>query len=378
MNLHERTVKLLRGIEYGGPFDTCPYCSVYSNKMHASNCQLAALLSEHEKAAQPERMSTGQEAAYKMIDQYLRNNLGDNDYREYQEALDVVLGEKLSPTLSESHLDDDSGEGPFALYDAVLDARKRAQPEAKEVQAEPVAGDTKQPKYNYCEKHGVWPCAECGTSHYKGCNCDICVPKPVYDPQAQQATESTSFQNRVDPWLQKCFCKVIAADTVERNHRFIEEALELVQACGMPKTDAHSLVEYVYGRPCGELSQEVGGVMVTLAALCIARGTDMHADAEKELARIWTKVDVIRAKQAAKPRGSALPEAPRHAQQVKQLRELVAKVLESYPSFEWDDDGRAHCACCGAIGEADKAWEHKADCPRAELESAIAVMEGEA
>lgn len=34
-----------------------------------------------------------------------------------------------------------------------------------------------KPKYDYCEKHRKWPCAECGTSHYEGCDCPICVPR---------------------------------------------------------------------------------------------------------------------------------------------------------------------------------------------------------
>jgi hypothetical protein len=45
--------------------------------------------------------------------------------------------------------------------------------------------------------------------------------------------------------------------------------------------------------------------MVTLAALCLANGFDMHAE-ETELARVWTKVEQIRAKQAAKPKHSPL------------------------------------------------------------------------
>lgn len=115
------------------------------------------------------------------------------------------------------------------------------------------------------------------------------------------------FQSRVRPWLQACFGAEIAADKVERNHRFLEEALELVQATGCTQSEAHQLVDYVFGRPVGEPSQEVGGVMVTLAALCLAHELDMHADAETELARIWTKVEAIRAKQAAKPKHSPLP-----------------------------------------------------------------------
>lgn len=124
------------------------------------------------------------------------------------------------------------------------------------------------------------------------------------------AANALPFQHRVQPWMMECFGPVISADTQERNHRFLEEALELVQACGATRSEAHHLVDYVYGRPVGEPSQEVGGVMVTLAALCLAQKMDMHAAGEVELARIWTKVDKIRAKQAAKPKHSPLPEAP--------------------------------------------------------------------
>lgn len=116
-----------------------------------------------------------------------------------------------------------------------------------------------------------------------------------------------TFQDRVAPWMQACFGPEISADSVERNHRFIEEALELVQAGGCTRSEAHQLVDYVFDRPAGELDQEVGGVMITLAALCLAHNTDMHSAAETELARVWDKIDTIRAKQAAKPKHTPLP-----------------------------------------------------------------------
>lgn len=116
-----------------------------------------------------------------------------------------------------------------------------------------------------------------------------------------------SLQARVEPWLMQCFGEMIAGDREERNHRFLEEALELVQALGATAAEAHQLVDYVFGRAVGEPGQEVGGVMVTLAALCLANDLDMHRLAETELARIWTKVDAIRAKQASKPQFGPLP-----------------------------------------------------------------------
>mgnify|MGYP007027781017 CR=1 FL=1 len=121
---------------------------------------------------------------------------------------------------------------------------------------------------------------------------------------------TSPLQQRVHPWLMACFGPEISADTVERNHRFLEEALELVQACDCSREDAHKLVDYVFDRPVGERHQEVGGVMITLAALCLAQKLDMHQAGEDELARIWTKVDMIRQKQASKPRNSPLPAFP--------------------------------------------------------------------
>lgn len=116
-----------------------------------------------------------------------------------------------------------------------------------------------------------------------------------------------SFQRRVKKWMMECFGLVISADREERNHRFLEESLELVQACGCTVDEAYQLVDYVFGRPIGDKPQEVGGVMVTLAALCLAQDMDMFECGEIELARIWTKVAQIRAKQASKPKYSPLP-----------------------------------------------------------------------
>ena len=139
----------------------------------------------------------------------------------------------------------------------------------------------------YCEEHGESEsCADC-------------------------AIEDVNFQPRVAPWMEACFGAEISADTSERNHRFLEEALELVQACDCTASEAHQLVDYVFGRDVGEKSQEVGGVMVTLAALCLAQNLNMRESGDTELQRIWGKVEQIRAKQAAKPKHSPLPIDPR-------------------------------------------------------------------
>ncbi|MBX9900660.1 MAG: hypothetical protein K2Y28_07740 [Burkholderiaceae bacterium] len=117
-----------------------------------------------------------------------------------------------------------------------------------------------------------------------------------------------TFQASVEPWMQATFGAEISADPIERNHRYLEESLELVQSCGCTASEAHQLVDYVFNRPVGEKFQEVGGVMVTLAALCLAQKIDMHDAGKVELARVWTMIEKIRAKQASKPKHSPLPE----------------------------------------------------------------------
>jgi hypothetical protein len=135
-----------------------------------------------------------------------------------------------------------------------------------------------------------------------------------YQQEARDARAALrgGFQDRVKVWVLACFGADIATDKMERNHRFLEEALELVQACGCTASEAHQLVDYVFMRPTGEKAQESGGVMVTHAALCQAQGIAMAEAGEIELTRCWGKIDTIRAKQAAKPKNSPLPEKPRH------------------------------------------------------------------
>ena len=120
-------------------------------------------------------------------------------------------------------------------------------------------------------------------------------------------SEIRDFQVNVARWLLSCFGKEIAIDKVERNQRFIEEALELVQACGGTREDCHMLVDYVFGRPIGEPQQEVGGVMVTLAALCFAQNMHIDECATNEITRCWQNQDKIREKQLNKPRNSPYP-----------------------------------------------------------------------
>lgn len=182
---------------------------------------------------------------------------------------------------------------------------------------------------------------------------------PVAAPTTQAAPQpavkqggAAPFQQRVQPWMLECFGAEISADRAERNHRFLEEALELVQSTGCSASEAHQLVDYVYGRPVGEPEQEVGGVMVTLAALCLANRLDMHVAADVELARIWTKVETIRAKQAAKPKHSPLPAAP-VAQGDARAEQSLLKVLTAVQRYLPPDGPSAKDTLSEIIGIVD-------------------------
>ena len=94
------------------------------------------------------------------------------------------------------------------------------------------------------------------------------------------------FQRGVRVWMRKVFSKKTQENQRERAYRFLEEALELFQSLDMEQGEAHELVRYVFGRPKGEPFQEVGGVMITLAALCNATDIIMELAGEAELSRV--------------------------------------------------------------------------------------------
>jgi hypothetical protein len=154
--------------------------------------------------------------------------------------------------------------------------------------------------------------AELGQSYHHGPAMQDWIRKMAddYMRACNLAPDPKNFQSRVHAWMLECFSLDITFDGTERNHRFLEESLELVQSLGCTKSEALQLVDYVYGRPKGAPVQEIGGVMVTLAALCSAHHADMNSCADAEIARCNNSIERIRAKQAAKPKHSPLPSRP--------------------------------------------------------------------
>jgi hypothetical protein len=68
-----------------------------------------------------------------------------------------------------------------------------------------------------------------------------------------------------------------------------EEAAEGAQAAGCDREMAHLLIDHVWDRPVGKLSQELGGIGVTVLALAEAAGLDADQCERDETARVLAK-----------------------------------------------------------------------------------------
>lgn len=111
-----------------------------------------------------------------------------------------------------------------------------------------------------------------------------------------------SFQGRTYQWAKDTLPLETVVSKEERRQQFLEEALELTQACGGSKEETLMALEYVYSGPAGNLAQEVGGVSTTLNLLCEVYQVDREMAEENELERMHLKADEIREKLKLKPR----------------------------------------------------------------------------
>ena len=77
-------------------------------------------------------------------------------------------------------------------------------------------------------------------------------------------------------------------DKRTRALRFLEEAVEAVQAAELSLEDQLHVVRVVNAREVGHLPQEIGGVMVTLYTFADVHGISVDEEADRELERIHT------------------------------------------------------------------------------------------
>lgn len=90
-------------------------------------------------------------------------------------------------------------------------------------------------------------------------------------------------------WARRCFGDAHVDNHKVRGIRALEEMIELNQALGVPVELARKTLETVYSRPVGDIEQEIGGVMLTLAVLCDTMDRDPEHMFEQELLRVLKK-----------------------------------------------------------------------------------------
>lgn len=98
--------------------------------------------------------------------------------------------------------------------------------------------------------------------------------------------ERLARQSAVTRWTADTFGHDNAHHRGERVARFTEEALELAQAGGFTLEDLMLLAQHVFAKPPGTVSQEIGGVGVTLLSLAEAHGLDADACEAAEFERV--------------------------------------------------------------------------------------------
>lgn len=109
------------------------------------------------------------------------------------------------------------------------------------------------------------------------------------------------LQERIFEWAKVTFGEKLAYDMRERALRFLEEALELVQVCGLTATDVTEMLQYVFERGPGDLHQELGGVFTTVHSLAAAAGIELREVGMREVERCESRTDKIRDKHSNKP-----------------------------------------------------------------------------
>jgi hypothetical protein len=115
-----------------------------------------------------------------------------------------------------------------------------------------------------------------------------------------------TFQSAVLGWMENVI-PGWASRKNERLFRFSEESLELLQSLGMTKDEVLRMVDYVYARPIGEPNQELGGAMLTLAALSTAHAMDMYVAGYQELDRVCRPEIIEKIKNKHRLRGNDGP-----------------------------------------------------------------------
>jgi hypothetical protein len=108
-------------------------------------------------------------------------------------------------------------------------------------------------------------------------------PARIVDCEECLRIHVTRLQGR---WTRETFGDAVFNGR-ERALRFLEEAIELVQAEGLTAADVARVLDHVYAKPPGEIRQEIGGVGITLLGYCAAKGVSADDSECAEAARVF-------------------------------------------------------------------------------------------
>lgn len=97
---------------------------------------------------------------------------------------------------------------------------------------------------------------------------------------------------RITKWVRDRLGERLLRDKWERSMRVLEEAMEVGQACGISRFQVFGLMVRVYGRPVGDLKQELAGLNVCLRALAASQMVGVEEVTLEEVDRI-EKMDPV-------------------------------------------------------------------------------------
>lgn len=97
-------------------------------------------------------------------------------------------------------------------------------------------------------------------------------------------------------WARETFTAQVAMNPAERMMRFVEEAIELANACDVPRVTVERIVNRVYERSPGNIEQEAAQCQVTLELWAKVAKLDLERAATREFERVqaipkeeWTR-----------------------------------------------------------------------------------------
>lgn len=108
--------------------------------------------------------------------------------------------------------------------------------------------------------------------------------KPLYRSLTREHRQEQCFK-----WATDAFGIAHAQSPQQRAIRLLEETIEAYQAVGCDIAMAHRLVDFVFSRPTGDITQELGGVGLCTLAFAASLGLSAEEMEVRELQRVMDK-----------------------------------------------------------------------------------------